>query len=55
MFNEVYIKDIYLYNEGKADKLSDEIMQLIRDEHITLPEVRSLFSHIVGKSEDTPL
>ncbi len=45
MFNDVYIKE-----------LSDEIMQLIRDEHITLPpEVRSLFLHIVGKFEDTPL
>lgn len=36
MFNDVYIKDIYLSNKEKADKLSDEIMQLIRDEHITL-------------------
>lgn len=55
MFNDIYIKDIYLSNKEKADKLSDEIMQLIRDEHITLPEVRSLFLYIVGKFEDTPL
>ncbi len=29
MFNDVYIKDIYLSNKEKADKLSDEIIQLI--------------------------
>lgn len=42
MFNDVYIKDIYFSNKEKADKL-------------ILPEVRSLFLHIVGKFEDTPL
>ena len=55
MFEPARMKDIYLDNEEKATRLENEIICLLKNEHISLSETRYLFCSIIGKLEDAPL
>ena len=55
MFNNERKIDIYLYDTEKAMRLTDEIIALLKAEHVSLSQTRSLFSYIVNKIEDTPM
>lgn len=54
-FESAREKDIYLNKKEKATHLSNEIICMLRKEHISLSETRSLFNYIVTELEDTPL
>lgn len=55
MFDAVRMKDIYLCNNEKATRLENEIICLLKNEHVSISEARYLFSTIVEKLEDNPL
>ena len=47
--------DIYLANEEKAKRLSKEIITMLKAEHVSMSETRSLFSSIIYKLENEPM
>ena len=53
--NDPKITNIYMTNPEKANRLSKEIICLLKDEHISLSEARGLFCSIIEKIEDTPM
>ena len=53
MFEEARMTDIYMHNKEKAHRLENEIICLLKNEHISISEARYLFSAIIGKLEDT--
>lgn len=48
-------KDLYMKNKEKATRLTDEIICMLKAEHISISETRNLFRNIVGKLEDAPM
>lgn len=53
-FEQAREKDLYMNSKEKATRLTDEIICMLKAEHISISETRNLFRNIVEKLEDTP-
>ena len=47
--------DLYMKNKEKATRMMDEIICILKAEHISISESRNLFRNIIEKLEDTPM
>ena len=54
-FEQAREKDLYLKDKEKATRRTDEIVCMLKAEHISISETRNLFRNIVEKLEDKPM
>jgi hypothetical protein len=53
MFDNERIK--FLQDSDKSTRLKDRIVEILKEENISISEARGLFIYIIGILEDTPI